>query len=151
MVDRNYKCPRCSKVFKTESGRNWHLAHRHEVKDAMDSISQGYESKLTDMSKENVFFKQKAADFKSMLDKSMASLKIRQASEIEARLSEFKSFTENQQSREELRKISILTAVQGHLIEQRLGIPFKQTLEEFTKIMYPTTDALKNNTANDGN
>lgn len=147
MVNRPYQCPECSRVFKTESGRKWHLTHQHEINRAINMLDGEWESKLSGLKDENGFFKQKAEDFESRLNKSMLLLQSEQVAEMEARISELKSYTEVQQTREELRKLSMLTAVQGRLIEQRLGIPFNQTLEEFNKIMYPVTNTAKTDTS----
>ena len=146
MVSRNYKCAQCSKVFKTENGRNWHIAHRHEINNAINNISQEYESKLTSLKDENRFLQQKAADFENELNKSMLLLYGQKIAEVEAYSFALKSEAEAQQTRNELYKASLLTVAQGNLIEQKLGIPFNRSLEEFEKIMYPATAAATTDT-----
>ena len=141
MVTGKYKCPECPRVFKTDSGRDWHVAHRHEIKKALSAIREEYESKLSGLRDENGFYQRKAADFEVRSKQAMDLLILEKAVEANEHSSALESKAEARYTRDELRKASLLIAAQGRLIEEKLGIPFDKTLEGFGKVLYPDTAA----------
>ena len=56
------KCPLYSSVFRTESGRKWHIVHRHEIPSAFDIINKDYEVKTVSLQEESMRIKQEKGE-----------------------------------------------------------------------------------------
>ena len=45
MPNRPFSCSQCHKTFKNESGRDWHVAHAHDIRSGLDSIRAEHRAK----------------------------------------------------------------------------------------------------------
>lgn len=53
MLPRSYWCQECHKTFRTASGREWHIAHRHETPATLTSIRNEYHASTERLISEN--------------------------------------------------------------------------------------------------
>ena len=93
MVSRPYSCPLCHASFRNESGKNWHLTHRHEIPAATDALGKEYEAKLSALEKENSQLKEKVKQLEWELERNVIeSVEEKKAKlELYARISEMEA------------------------------------------------------------
>ena len=53
MPQRPYFCEKCHATFKTPSGREWHIAHRHDAPATLESIRREYNAKADKLMADN--------------------------------------------------------------------------------------------------
>ena len=53
MLPRPFSCEKCRSTFRTTSGREWHIAHRHDVPATLHSIKTEYEANLNNLEASN--------------------------------------------------------------------------------------------------
>jgi len=84
MPNRPYKCPLCHSVFRTESGMEWHIAHRHEIPTAFDTLGKDYEAKTISLQNDNAQLKQKLDELEAGLKETKMKLLEKTAAKLEA-------------------------------------------------------------------
>jgi len=122
MVSRPFSCPVCHASFRNESGKNWHLAHRHEIPAAIDALGKEYGAKTTALEEENAQLKKKVEQLLWELERDEVEL----VEEKEEKLQLHKQISElHLQSEKAMMKL----AMRDILIKEKLGIdmpePFK--------------------------
>ena len=122
MANRPYKCPLCHSVFRTESGMKWHIAHKHEIPTAFDTLGKHYEAKTISLQEENAQLKQKLNEIERELEETKAKLLTETAAKLEAE-------ARVQQLTRERDKAITAMALRDHIIEERLQIHLKNPLE----------------------
>lgn len=115
MPERPYTCPLCQSAFRNESGMKWHLAHRHEIPTAFDSLGKDYEAKTTSLREENATLKAKVEQLDKELIQNKLNLLQEKGKNVEAtaqitRLSE------------DLQKMALAIVVRDKIIKERLDI-----------------------------
>ena len=115
MPNRPYKCTLCHAVFKTESGRRWHIAHRHEVPAALDTLARDYEARTTDLQQDNANLSTSLNQIQRDLKASRVSLMREMTAELEARI-------RIQHLEADIRKMAIELVARDHVLKVKLGI-----------------------------
>ena len=115
MVNRPYKCPLCHSVFKMESGMKWHIAHRHEIPAAFDTLGKDYEAKTASLQDENIWLKEASGKLEKKLEETSAELAKEKVARLEAEARVLQLTNE--------RNIALTAMViQDILIKEKLGI-----------------------------
>ena len=122
MPNRPYKCPLCHSVFKTESGMKWHIAHRHEIPTAFDTLGQDYEAKTVSLQDDNIRLKQELGELENKLKVTIAELTMEKTARLEAE-------TKVLQLAKERDTAIYAMVARGRIIEEKLGIRLKNPLE----------------------
>lgn len=122
MISRPFSCPLCHASFRNESGKNWHLAHRHEIPAAIDALGKEYEAKTTALKEENAQLKKKVEQLTWELERNLTEL----VQEKKEKLQLHKQISELRLQSE---KATMKLAMRDILIKEKLGIdmtePFK--------------------------
>lgn len=53
MPSRPFSCEQCHRTFRNSSGREWHIAHAHDIQNNLASIREEYKSKTDKLVAEN--------------------------------------------------------------------------------------------------
>jgi len=53
MLPRPYFCEKCHKTFRNASGREWHIAHRHDAPATLESIRTEYSARTDKLMADN--------------------------------------------------------------------------------------------------
>jgi hypothetical protein len=53
MLPRPFSCEKCRSTFRTPTGREWHIAHRHDVPITLHAIKTEYEANLNTLEVSN--------------------------------------------------------------------------------------------------
>ncbi len=122
MPNRPYKCPLCHSVFKTESGMKWHIAHRHEIPTAFDTLCQDYEAKTGSLQDDNIRLKQELGELENKLKVTIAELTMEKTARLEAE-------TKVLQLAKERDTAIYAMVARGRIIEEKLGIRLKNPFE----------------------
>ena len=122
MPNRPYKCPLCHSVFRTESGMEWHIAHRHEIPTAFDALGKDYEAKTMSLQNDN-------AQLKQELDELEAGLKETKMKLLEKTAAKFEADAQVLQLTAERDKAIVAMVVRDHIIQEKLQIQLKNPLE----------------------
>ena len=122
MVSRPYKCPLCHATFRNESGRNWHIAHRHEIPNAFDVLGKNYESKLMTLQEENKLLKKKVED----LERELSQAEIETMKERTEKLEETARVIK---LNNDIQKMAMAIAARDIIIKERLGIVMPNPFE----------------------
>lgn len=101
----------------------WHIAHRHEIPAAFDTLGQGYEAQAATLEDDNVRLKQESVERQKKLLETTEEL-IR---EREARLKAEARILELTNSRD---KAIVAVVVRDKILEERLGICLKNPFEK---------------------
>ena len=122
MPNRPYKCPLCHSVFRTESGMEWHIVHRHDIPTAFDTLGKDYEAKTISLQNDNAQLKQKLGE----LDTELKSTEVKLLAETAAKL-EAEAWVQ-QLTRERDKAITAM-AVRDHIIQEKLHMQLKNPFE----------------------
>ena len=122
MANRSYKCPLCHSVFRTESGMKWHIAHRHEIPTAFDTLGKDYEAKTISLQEDNAQLKQKLDQIERELEETKAKLLAETAAKLEA-----EAWVQHL-TRERDKAITAMV-LRAHIIEEKLQIHLKNPFE----------------------
>lgn len=122
MPNRPYKCPLCHSVFRTESGMEWHIAHRHQIPTAFDALGKDYEAKTMSLQNDNAQLKQK-------LDELEAGLKETKMKLLEKTAAKFEADAQVLQLTAERDKAIVAMVVRDHIIQEKLQIQLKNPFE----------------------
>ncbi len=123
MPNRPYKCPLCHSTFKNESGMKWHIAHRHEIPAAFDTLGRDYEAKTVSLQDENIRLKQESDDLEKKLRETTADFIMEKTARLEAE-------ARVQQLAKERDKAILAMVIRGHILEEKLGIRLENPFEE---------------------
>ena len=122
MPDRPYKCPLCHSVFRNESGMKWHIAHRHEIPTAFDTLGKDYETKIVGLQDETIQLKEKL----DRVERELLETKLKLAEKVLARANDW---AEIQRLRESFDKAVIAIILRDNLIKEKLNIQLKNPFE----------------------
>ena len=122
MVSRPYKCPLCHAAFRNESGMKWHIAHRHEIPTAFDTLSKNYEAKIISFQDDNVQLKEKLGEVGAELKETKSKLLAETTARLEA------AAMIQQLTRERDKAIYAMVA-RDRILEEKLGIRLKNPFE----------------------
>lgn len=122
MPNRPYKCPLCHSVFRNESGMKWHIAHRHEIPTAFDTLGKDYETKIVGLQDENTQLKQKL----DRVEGELIETKLKLGEEVLARANDWAQI---QRLRDGLNKAVIALALRDILIREKLNIELGNPFE----------------------
>ena len=122
MVSRPYKCPLCHSTFRNESGMKWHIAHRHEIPNALDIIGKDYETKSTNLLEENALLKNKVREPEMALEQTKIDL-------MRERGEKLKEATEVMKLNNAIQKMAIAIVFRDNLIKERLNIDMPNPFE----------------------
>jgi chromosome segregation ATPase len=115
MVSRPFSCPLCHASFRNESGRNWHLAHRHEIPAAIDALGKEYEAKLSALEEENAQLKEKVGQLEWDIERNLIELVEEKKAKLElhARISELD---------DRFQKAVIMIIARNSFIKEKLNV-----------------------------
>ena len=122
MPNRPYKCPLCHSVFRTESGMEWHIAHRHEIPTAFDTLGKDYEAKTISLQNDNAQLKQKLGE----LDTELKSTEVKLLTETAAKL---EAHAQVQQLTMERNKAILAMVLRDRIIQEKLHMQLKNPFE----------------------
>jgi hypothetical protein len=70
MVERHFQCSLCKKLFRNDSGLEWHLIHRHELAQAIEVIKADYEGRLGELTGDNAAKSHEITSLKTEADRA---------------------------------------------------------------------------------
>lgn len=100
----------------------WHIAHKHEIPTAFDTLGKDYEAKTISLQKDNAQLKQKLDEIERELEETKAKLLAETAAKLEAE-------AWVQQLTRERDKAIMAMVVRDHIIEKKLQIHLKNPFE----------------------
>jgi len=115
MPDRPYKCPLCQSAFRNESGMKWHVAHRHEIPTAFDTLGKDYEAKTANLQEENARLKKKLEQLQRELDETKIAL-------LQETTERLKAVAQVQQLYNDRQKAIFGLVARDKIIKERLNI-----------------------------
>jgi len=129
MVERHFQCSVCKALFRNESGRNWHLAHRHELSQAMESLEKDYESRLGELAKGNASKSQEINSLITVVDVARTEAMRNAISFSEALKLNVELRDKMNKMQDEQRRLVLSLALRDSAIERDLGRPLPISLE----------------------
>jgi len=100
----------------------WHIAHRHEIPTAFDTLGKDYEAKTISLQEDNAQLKQKLNEIERELEETKAKLLAETAAKLEAE-------ARVQQLTRERDKAITAMVLRDHIIEEKLQIHLKNPFE----------------------
>ena len=123
MVSRPYKCSLCHSAFRNESGMKWHVAHRHEMPNALDALGKQYETKTLNQQEENAFLRRDNERLTRELDQAKLDL-------LKEKGDRLIQVNENLRLHEEIRKGAMMILARDMVLKQRLNIELPNPFEK---------------------
>jgi hypothetical protein len=100
----------------------WHIAHRHEIPTAFDTLGKDYETKIVGLQDENTQLKQKL----DRVEGELIETKLKLGEEVLARANDWAQI---QRLRDGLNKAVIALALRDILIREKLNIELGNPFE----------------------
>lgn len=122
MPNRPYECPLCRSVFRNESGMKWHIAHRHEIPTAFDTLGKDYEIKIVGLEDENTLLKQSL----QRVERELIETKLKLSEGVLARANDW---AEIRRLQDVINKTAMNLALRDRLIKEKLNIELKNPFE----------------------
>jgi hypothetical protein len=123
MVSRPYKCSLCNSAFRNESGMKWHIAHRHEIPTAFDTLGKDYEAKALNLQEENSMFRKKLGELTRELEQTKIAL-------LNEQLETLKEVAQVVRLNQDFQKAAIAIVARDHIIKEKLGIQMPNPFEQ---------------------
>ena len=70
MPNRPFECEACHRVFRTDSGRAWHMSHRHSIPEAVSALKKQHSAETANLLEYNAALTQKVKQLHTDLDNS---------------------------------------------------------------------------------
>ena len=118
MLNRPYKCPRCKCYFRNESGMEWHLTHRHETPEVVETMRQTFETKEKTLQEANDEKDRKLNEANRQRESLEFQLKMNKLSNLLQRCHNCKSSAEAERLLFELRSMVLELGLVPYLMEQ---------------------------------
>ena len=100
----------------------WHIAHRHEIPAAFDTLGKNFEAKTASLQEENTRLKQKLSELETKLEVTTLKLSAETAAKLEAEVQVL-------QLTKERDTVIWAMVVRDQILKEKLGICLKLPFE----------------------